>query len=295
MWKFNFDNTGRSKLPTIKSIEPFAIGLNHPGHMEFTQDGRLLVSEFGRGRITDITGGGDFRNSTPFVDNLVHPAGIVTNYQGDQILVADTGLQKIINVTKGGDASTCPIVYQGLEGAYGITVFGDDLYAVYSNKLENGLVKIPSSVNVFSDQHIHSGGYPNTTHNLPYFNSVLGGECGSWAAVVLENKLLYTVAGSGSIYDVTQHSTFSVQSSPFITGLDDPLGSWYVPEFEHIFIAERATGNIKAIPKSGGYAKYYPALVTGLRRPSCLRFSPDLSAMFVCDFSNNAVMKLSFV
>lgn len=292
MWKYKFDNNNKSKLPSITSIEPFAIGLIHPGHMEFTQDGRLLVSEFGKGQVTEITQGGDFRNAKPFAYNLKHPAGIVTNYKGNRILVADTGLQKIIDITEGGDASKCPVIYDGLKGAYGMTIFKDELYAVYSDDEENGLVKITGDK--FSKSHIFSGGYPNTTHNLPYFNTVDGGDCGSWAAVAMGDRLLYTVAGNGTIYDVTEGKSFNKKNGEFITGLNNPLGSWYVPQFGHIFIAERNSGNIKVIPETGGYAKYYPAILTGLKQPSCLRFAPDLKAMYVCDFANNAVMKASF-
>ncbi|MEM6516456.1 MAG: hypothetical protein AAF688_09770 [Bacteroidota bacterium] len=293
MWKFEFDNKKRSQLPSIISIEPFAIGLTHPGHMEFTKDGRLLVSEFGKGQVTEITEGGDFRNSKPFAYNLGHPAGIVTNYDGDKILVADAGLQKIIDITNGGDASKCPVIYDGLKGAYGMTVFKNELYAVYSNEKENGLVKVNGKS--FSEDDIFSGGYPNTSHNLPYFNSVEGGNCGSWAAVALGNRLLYTVAGNGTIYDVTEGKNYDVKGGgEYITGLNNPLGSWYVPQFGYLFIAERNSGNIKIMPEKGGYAKYYPAILTGLKQPSCLRFSPDLKAMYVCDFANNAVMKISF-
>lgn len=40
-------------------LEIHAYSMLNTGHMEWTPDGRLLVSEFSRGRILDITEGGD--------------------------------------------------------------------------------------------------------------------------------------------------------------------------------------------------------------------------------------------
>ena len=57
-------------------VELFASNLRTPTHMEWTQDGRLLVSETTAGRVTDISRGGDFIDASPFAWGLETPASI---------------------------------------------------------------------------------------------------------------------------------------------------------------------------------------------------------------------------
>jgi glucose/arabinose dehydrogenase len=47
-------------------VRPFAWGLKNPSHMEWTPDGRLLVSEHTAGTVRDITKGGDASEAKPF-------------------------------------------------------------------------------------------------------------------------------------------------------------------------------------------------------------------------------------
>ncbi len=47
-------------------VRPFAWGLKNPSHMEWTPDGRLLVSEHTAGTVRDITKGGTLRRLNLF-------------------------------------------------------------------------------------------------------------------------------------------------------------------------------------------------------------------------------------
>src|SRR5262249_44872068 len=82
-----------------RRITVHAYGLLHPSHMEWTSSGRLMVSEYGRGRVVDITDGGDFQDATPFAYGLTHPAGLITTYRGNTIIVADNGEEAILDIT----------------------------------------------------------------------------------------------------------------------------------------------------------------------------------------------------
>lgn len=82
----------QSRRPARISVH--AWGLLHPSHMEWTRDQRLLVSEFGRGQVMDVTEGGDYREASAFARGLRFPAGILPTADG-RILVADTGRDAI--------------------------------------------------------------------------------------------------------------------------------------------------------------------------------------------------------
>ena len=58
-------------------IELFAVGLHNPSHMEWTPDGRLLVSDLTAGKVFDITDGGDVTQTAPVAEGLGGPAAIV--------------------------------------------------------------------------------------------------------------------------------------------------------------------------------------------------------------------------
>lgn len=85
-------------------VELHAVNLITPSHMEWTHDGRLLVSETTAGRIKDITEPGNYLDTKPFAYGLKGPSSIVPLEDG-RIYVCETWGDRIVNVSFGGDIS----------------------------------------------------------------------------------------------------------------------------------------------------------------------------------------------
>lgn len=85
------------------SVELFATNLHNPSHMEWTPQGRLLVSEHTAGRVMDITDGGDMRDAEPYAYGLQGPSAILPI--NDHLLVAETWGGRVSDISAGGDAS----------------------------------------------------------------------------------------------------------------------------------------------------------------------------------------------
>lgn len=276
----------------VKKMQVHANGLQHPGHMEWTKDGRLLVSEFGRGRVIDITDGGDYRDAKPFACGLKHPAGIITDYQGNRIIVVDTGNDCIVDITNGGDASKNEKIYSNIPAPYGMVVFKGELYATYTSKEDNGLTKV-SPNKTFSLEHAHASSFPVGVSEHPYVIAGSAG-CGHWTAVVAKEKLLFNQTTFGIIWDVTDKGEFNLDTHKrFAWGLNKPVGMIYNEQLDFLFVAESGSGQIKAIPSDGNMdMRFVTPLVVGLKEPRCVRFTKDGMTMFACDMSSCCVWKI---
>ena len=274
-----------------------AHGLLHPSHLEWTTEGRLLASEFGRGRVIDITEGGNMREATPFAYNLRHPAGLLTTFEGNRILVADTGQRCVIDITAGGDASRAPVVFLNIPGPYGLVAFGERVYATFSTEIENGLALSPKAESS-APTPFASAGFPNGLRETPYFLSSTNkeGECGCWTALGYDGHLLYLHAGLGMVFVVDDHDQYSPQVPILARGLAKPLGMITNPTNGLLYVAERGSGSVKAVPKEkwGTDMRYVPPVVTGFKEPSCVRFSADGATMFVCDMVSCCVWRVEF-
>lgn len=87
--------------------------------MEWTLDGRLLVSEQQTGMIKDITNGGDARTLPPIAWGLGAPAAIVPLRDG-RVLVADMRFGCVWDVARGGDCSETEPFAHGLTIPYNV-------------------------------------------------------------------------------------------------------------------------------------------------------------------------------
>lgn len=276
-------------------IEVHAHGLLHPSHMEWTSEGRLLASEFGRGRVVDVTDGGNMREAEPFAYNLRHPAGLLTNYNGNRIVVADTGQRAIIDITGGGDATAAPRIFREVPGPYGLLSFGESTFTTFSTELENGLAHITEGES-FTEDTIRVRGFPNGLRETPYFLSPSNreGECGCWTALGYHGHLLYLHAGLGMVFIVDGHNEYSPELPILARGLAKPLGMITHPTNGLLYVAERKAGSVKAVPSEieGIDMRYVPPIVAGFKEPSCVRFTADGSSMFVCDMSACCVWRV---
>jgi len=274
--------------PWARRISVHAFGLLQPSHMEWTEDGRLLVSEFGRGNIFDITAGGDYRDAKPFASGLAHPAGILTNYEGSRIIVADTGRGEIVDITGGGHRLKENIVGSSIPGAYGLTLFRDKLFTAFSSETENGVARVTGGS--FTEGDIHFGGFPNGNRNHPAYLSFMGACPTNWSTVAFNDRLLYVHSSLGAIYDVSEEAVFTADTPKFVEGLDEPLGMIYHEPTKLLYIADRGSGSVKPIPSGGEVnMRFVSPVATGFRRPSCVRFHPARSVMYVCDMAECVV------
>jgi len=292
-------------LGSHRSMDVHAHGLSYPSHMEWTQDGRLLVSEFLGGNVKDITEGGDARTQKPFAYNLGHPASLLTDYQGDRILVNDNGKGVVYDITNGGDVQKAQVIFRGVPGPYGLVSHGGQVYSTFSNVRENGLVKIVEG-GEFSEGLMLVRGFPRGVRETAdaRMEGVEIGDCGSWSARSVGDRLLYLHSGLGIIFDLENEASgehferYSTDIPIVAQGLNKPLGfiAQEVDGEDVLFVAERFGHAVKAVPpKSYGIdMRYIPPVATGFREPSCLRFSPDAKEMYVCDFAGGVVWKVGF-
>ncbi|MSU75018.1 MAG: hypothetical protein EXS55_00670 [Candidatus Magasanikbacteria bacterium] len=278
-------------------------------HMEWTPDGRLLASAFGGGYVVDVTEGGNMRGAKPFAWNLRHPAGLLTNYQGNRTLISDTGRGVVLDITKGGDAMEAPVFFAGVPGPYGLLSYQGEVFCTFSGgedsgpvQLENGLVRMEEG-GCFSEDKIRVRGFPNGLREMPYVMSMNGnkaGDCGCWTAVGYQGKMLYLHAGLGTVFDITNHTSWSPNMPFLANGLKKPLGMITHPTNGHLYVAERGGECVKVVPHDAdGVTKKYdmrfvPPVACGFGEPSCVRFHPDGSCMYVCDFKLGFVWKVEF-
>jgi hypothetical protein len=183
--------------PVARRVKVHAYGLLHPSHMEWTQDERLLVSEFGRGRVTDITTGGDYRTAEPFAHDLIHPAGIITDYEGSRVLVADTGQGRVIDISSGGAMTLDSSVSSEIPGAYGLSQFRGDLLTVFATDTQNGVTKVGDAP--FSTEQVHFGGFPNGNRDHPPYLPGIAACPTNWNTIAFGDKLLYVHSSLGAI------------------------------------------------------------------------------------------------
>lgn len=128
---------GRRRGPRV---ELFATNLHTPTHMEWSQDGRLLVSETTAGRVTDITSGGDFIESAPFAWGLRGPASICPLPDG-RILVAEIRGNRITDVSLGGDCMGRVPVADELNHPYSLGQMGSRVFVVERGGLSHTQVR----------------------------------------------------------------------------------------------------------------------------------------------------------
>jgi hypothetical protein len=275
----------------ITNVTVHATGLNLPGHMAITPDRRVLVSEFGAGVIRDITEPGDYRDSLArrYAWNLKNPGSIQPISDG-RILVADAGAGTIVDVSEPGEVTASDVLYEGVSHPYSLIEFQQRLLVSFSDNFMVGMAEIkPGGRYSLDDAFVH--GFPVVKTLEPY--PALLGCGGSWAGVILDDRLILAHAALGAIFDVSAGGSFDeLRGSRYTWGLNLPLGMTVDPLDHNLYVTERGTGVIKRIAKSGGYARFAEPLITGFSEPSCIRFMPDGSEAYVCDRAWNAVYRL---
>jgi hypothetical protein len=280
--------------PRAQHVGVHAYGLLQPSHMEWTQDGRLLVSEFGRGRVVDVTDGGDCRDATPFAEDLTHPAGLLTDYEGSRILVADTGRGEVLDITEGGRPGDFAALSAGtIAGTYGLTVYRGQLLTTFSDGRQNGIARVgelPSAA-----EHVYFGGFPNGNPDHPPYISL--GACPSnWNTVAFDDRLLYVHSSLGAIYDISEPGSFSIDTPKFVEGLKRPLGMIFDEATGLLYVTDRGSGSVKPVPREGDVnMRFVVPVASGFGQPSCVRLHPSKPVMYVCDMAECVIWSVELL
>ncbi|QXJ32322.1 YncE family protein [Saccharolobus shibatae] len=279
-------------------LEIHAYGMLHPGHMEWTPDGRLLVSEFGRGRVLDATKGGNMRDAIPFAYNLSHPAAILPHK--DRILVADAGFNAILDITEGGDQSR-PKVVAKISGPYGLAVYHNEIYATFSTQTESGIVKIGKNEEVIR----HVTGFPVVPSMWSKIYKLIS-PCNKWETPPTADLdiLIFGHGGLGKLYDASHGGDFNYleRSNVLVNGLSEPIGMIYNRHDKNLYVVESKGADVKSVSLEElkiARDTHEPIdlrlrapIVSGFYEPRCVRFSDDGKIMYVCDIAAGVIWKV---
>lgn len=298
------------KPRTQVKVELFATNLHTPSHMEWTRDGRLLVSEHTAGRIMDITHGGDMRDVKPFAYGLKGPAAILPLEDG-RILVSEMYGGRIVDVSVGGDISSVKPFAEGLRAPYGLTKINQRIVVVERAGAS------ATQLTQLTDKET-SDGYRPYLRNIPavpmpgleglvpleawpdrfleIFNACdswitplqLGGETVLMVNISPLGQLLRVPEGGGEFFDLV------AQGHLVATGLGWMGGMVQHPHDGQLYVTQPFKGSVIAVDPTGAHDyRFNPPVVQGLNMPTCVRFSPDGESMVACSIPTGSIWKIT--
>ena len=276
--------------------------------MEWTNDGRLLVSEHTAGQVTDITAGGDMRDAKPVATGLQGPTSILPLADG-RILVSEMWSGRITDIAQGGDVSSVDPFAEGLKGPYSLSQIGGSVFVVEHPSATT------AQITEIHGRHDHRP-YVTNVPGLP-LNGMEGltppsswpdrwsdmfFACSDWKtpirldgtdSLVLNSsvlgQLLQIPDGGGSF------SSIADTNAVLARGLGHMGGMIQRPNTDELFLTLPKEGSILSINlrERGKDYRFTPPVVRGLNMPSCVRFSPSGDEMLVCSFAVGGVWKIS--
>jgi hypothetical protein len=299
----------KRKAQDIK-VELFATNLYTPSHMEWTPDGRLLVSEHTAGQIKDITHGGDMRQALPFAHGLRGPSSILPLEDG-RILASEMWGGRVIDISSGGDMSKQE-------------PFAKELAAPYSLACQEASIFVTERSGKLSAQvtDITAGGGRNS--HRPYVTRIpivpllgleglappeIGQEkwadfsnaCADWLTTVGLGDQTWIVVGSSVLGQLVRvpkdggsYLDLAEQGHLLAKGLNWMGGEIQHPYDHLVYVAQPLKGTIMAIdPTTLQDYRFVPPVVQGLNMPTCVRFSSDGETMFVCSMPTGSIWKIT--
>lgn len=296
-----YSNTRTKKI----KAEVFAFNLRTPTHMEWTKDGRLLVSEHTAGEVKDITRGGDFKNVKPFAYGLKGPSSILPLQDG-RLLVAEAWGDGVSDITNGGDISQKTPLAK-LKEPYSLSTINGRIFVTEERELatltlseiifQNG--SVGQTVPIVT--RIPAMPLPGLEGLSPYKNMqkiLEGPKCGSWTvALPLESRLLVTCSALGQIIQVTTNGDYIDlvgKGNLIASGLNFSGGMINNDKDGLIYITQPLKGTVMAIdPNNYRDYRFDPPVVQGLNMPTCVRFSPDGQSMFICSMTTGSVWRIT--
>lgn len=303
------------------NVELHARNLHNPSHMEWTQDGQLLVSEHSSGRVMDITEGGNMRDEEPFAEGLEGPASM-TMLDDGRILAVETWAGRVTEISDGGDVSSKEAYAEDLKKPYSIETIsyrGEDRVYVTEDHLgiENWITDItgggtPEDFDVVFDEFPVTAGAPGNTPLAEgeragsfseEWEKYASANCsGGWEVVTADGDRLFVKGAQlGQIVEVTEQEGKTYydivrEDGVVARGLDHVGGIYINTDDGLLYGAEPLEDRIFAVDtdRKGNY-RFTPPVVKGLIQPTCVRFGPDGGGdeMFVCGRGEGAIWKIT--
>lgn len=294
-------------------VELFATNVRNPSHMEWTLDGRLLVSEHTSGRIMDITEGGDMLDAEPYASGLQGPASILPLGDG-RILVAETWGGTVRDIQKGGNVSKTTPFADGLSMPYSLAhrserTFVSESFGPFHAQIteitDGGKRK---SFRPYITRMPSVSGAPGLTpiSSWPdeWENFAAAGCIKNWETDGRGGAHYLAVGPLGQIFDISDEGGRALQSDGLIPLVEGKrLLAWGLGRLggikEHptnglIYAVEPELGNVVAVdPSTPRNYRFEPPVVRGLNMPTCPRFSEDGETMYVCGSGEDAIWKIT--
>ena len=288
-------------------VKLHATDLVSPSHMEWTQDGRLLVSEHSAGRIKDITDGGDMINAQEFAFNLKGPAAILPLETGE-ILVAETWAGKVTDISSGGDMAGVAPYIEGLSNPYSLATRNDRIYvSEHYNGRNSWISDITDKKNVFRKLD-NIPARPGASGQVPFeatneWQKVASSGCIiSWQSSPFSPKNgkiahFVSVGAMGQVLDIADFSgdyIDAIKERKAVAWDLGRLGAVKMNEGDgYVYVVEPEHGTVVRFnPEEPKNMRFEPPVVRGINFPTCLRFSPDWKDMYVCSQGDGVVWKV---
>lgn len=291
------------------TLELFATNLINPSHMEWTPDGRLLVSEHTAGRVKDVTDGGDMRDVEPVAVGLEGPASILPLDDG-RILVSETWGGRVRDISRGGDVSkyepfasdlSMPYSLVRRSGKRGERIFVSESFGPHHAQIT--MIREGGTREDFKPYIARMPSIPGAPGLTP-----LKAWPGRWeeyaAAGCVKNWEVDSVAGHfvavgplGQILDVTDGGgeyMDLIQERIVAWGLGRMGGMFFNERDERLYAVEPDYGSVVAIdPRERTNYRFEPRVVRGLNFPTCPRFADEGTTLFVCSSGDGAIWRVT--
>lgn len=292
----------------MAKIELFAINLVNPSHMEWTSDGRLLVSEHTAGRIKDVTEGGDMLNKEPWAEGLNGPAAILP-FSNDSIFVCEVWSGTIRNIERGGDVSKTKAVAEELSLPYGMSKRKGDDNLYISERFDSHIGRITaistSGEKFKTEPYVRDlpaapgipglsplKGWPNNWEQF-----AAAGCVADWPTGGRSNKLYTTIGLMGQILDITEGGNYIdlVKANKLVAWGLGRIGGMHYNQFDDkIYAVEPEAGSVVAVdPNQSKNYRFEPRVVQGLNFPTCPRFADKGKTLLVCSSGDGVIWKIT--
>lgn len=289
---------------------PHAVNLLNPSHMEWTRGGRLLVCEHTAGRIIDVTDGGDMKDARPFAVGLQGPAAILP--QEDRILVSESWAGRVVALPlAGGDATEAETYAGNLSVPYGLSQdsSGRVFVSEKPDRFRSQLTEISEGpqgidrrafVTNIPIQPAPPGRAPLDTYPTDEWDRYAAGGCSAdWPdfsgpdrlfAVGYLGLIVRALPDGGDFLDMMATHQDEVLVA---WGLQRTAGMKFNPKDGRYYVTQPEAGSVLVVdPERPGNYALTPPVVRGLNQPSCVRFSPDGTEMFVCASGDGVVWRI---
>ena len=318
------ESTLRARRRAPVRVKLHTVALQRPTHMEWTLDGRLLVSEHRAGAVKDITDGGDARDLAPLAIGLRGPAALLPI--DNRILVTEMLAGRVTDVAAGGDFSDAEPFAAGLRLPYNIVgaPSGSGTRIIVSEDASLGIAQYtdithggeradfrPFITMIPGRSHYHAVPVidyeklgQTAADDFDFIGSLINGtKCTNWGIVYAlgENRELLVAASSLGLMAKAPEDGgdfMSIVANPdnvVAWGLDPMGGMKEHPENGLVYVSQPHRGCVLAVDPNIQHNYVFEPPVLELPRPgwpSCIRFSADGETMFVCDAGNGVVWKV---